>query len=195
MLRNAYQLPIVSTGAILREEQRLGTELGKEAEAITRRGGLLPDATILSLIRTWLAAHNNEFVFDGFPRTVNQARSLDVLLAERGTPLELVIALEADLPTLEERVTRRLVCTQCRAIVSAGLHVEDSSAPCPVCGGTLVRRTDDTLETLSRRMEEYHEKTEPLVGYYLERGVLTKVASMEKPEQVFAHIAPLIEGV
>ncbi|HEX5176898.1 MAG TPA: nucleoside monophosphate kinase, partial [Chthoniobacteraceae bacterium] len=138
MLRNAYQLPIVSTGAILREEQRLGTQLGKEAAAITRTGGLLPDATILSLIRAWLAAHNSEFVFDGFPRTVNQARSLDALLAERGTPLELVIALEADLPTLQERVTRRLVCTQCRAVVSTGLHVDDVSAPCPVCGGTLV---------------------------------------------------------
>jgi adenylate kinase len=118
MLNKKYRLPIVSTGAILREEERLGTALGKEADAITRRGGLLPDTTVLSLIRTWLAAHDSEFVFDGFPRTLNQARSLDALLEERRTPLELVIALEADLPTLQERVTRRLVCTKCRAIVS-----------------------------------------------------------------------------
>jgi len=195
MLNKKYRLPIVSTGAILREEQRLGTALGKEADAITRRGGLLPDTTVFSLIRTWLAAHNSEFVFDGFPRTLNQARSLDALLEERRTPLELVIALEADLPTLQERVTRRLVCTECRAIVSTGLHVEDISTPCPICGGPLVRRADDTIETLNHRMQEYREKTEPLVGYYLDRGVLTKIPSMEKPERVFAQIAPLIEEV
>jgi adenylate kinase len=195
MLKQKYQLPIVSTGAILREEQRRGTAVGRAADAITRSGGLLPDPTILSLVQTWLAANNGEFVFDGFPRTVNQARSFDTLLEERGTPLELVIALEADLPTLQDRVTRRLVCTQCRAIVRTGLHVADITTPCPVCGGTLVRRADDTIETLTHRMVEYHEKTEPLVGYYLERGLLRKVPSMEKPEQVFARIAPLIEAV
>ena len=193
MLRIKYQLPIVSTGAILREELRLGTALGKAADAITRTGALLPDETVLSLIERWLTTNNGEFVFDGFPRTVNQARALDVLLASRKTPLALVIALEADLPTLQDRVARRLVCTQCRAIVSAGLHVKGVETPCPVCGGKLAKRADDTLETLQRRMAEYREKTEPLVDYYRERGLLKQVASMEKPELVFTSIAALVE--
>jgi adenylate kinase len=195
MLRKNYQLPIVSTGAILREELRLGTELGKKADAITRTGVLLPDETVLSLIRRWLELNDGQFVFDGFPRTVNQACALDTVLAARQTPLDLVIALEADLDTLQERVQRRLVCPKCRAIVSAGLHVSGAGAPCPVCGEPLTKRADDTLETLNRRIDEYREKTEPLVDYYLERGLLTKIASTEKPEHVFTRIVEVVERI
>lgn len=194
LLTERFKLPVTSPGAILREERRAGTPRGIEAERITSKGLLLPDDLIVDLVRGWLAREDGQFIFDGFPRTLGQAEALEHLLAERGTPLEVVIALEADVTTLQQRVARRLMCVSCGRTFSVGLHIEHPTDSCPVCGGTLVRRSDDTPEALETRLIEYHEKTEPLVGYYERKGLLERVNSSEQPEVVFEAIRAILEG-
>src|SRR4051812_46905505 len=104
MIESRYQIPITSTGAMLRNELRRQTPLGIQAAEITRHGKLLPDEAIVRLTETWLDTHDSQFVLDGFPRTVGQADALEAMLTKRGTPLEVVLALEANLETLQKRV-------------------------------------------------------------------------------------------
>jgi adenylate kinase len=145
------------------------------------------------LVKRWLEQYDGQFIFDGFPRTVGQAEALDQILQGRGTSLDLVIALEAKLSTLQDRVKNRLICTKCGQIVSLGLHVPTADTPCPMCGGKLSKRSDDTSETLQRRMVEYEQKTQPLIAFYKERGLLHRVDTTPKPERVFDSIAKIVE--
>lgn len=179
---------------MLREEKRAGTPLGIEADKMTSQGQLLPDATIVDLVRHWLDRNDSQFIFDGFPRTIGQAKALDEMLAQRGTSLDVAILLEADLATLQGRIQHRLICRGCGHIASESVHVSDAQGPCPRCGGEMGRRSDDTLETFERRMAEYREKTEPLIGHYENGGLLRRVNTMDKPELVFASIATLLEA-
>lgn len=194
MIEARYDIPITSPGAILRKERQAGTELGLEAERLTSQGRLLPDEVIVGVVAAWLRECDDQFVFDGFPRTIGQADALGKLLEARGTPLDVVISLEADLATLQSRVSHRLVCQRCGEIVSIGLHVSSENDSCPKCGGALGKRSDDSLETLAARMTEYHEKTEPLIAYYQSRGLLTPVDSTRVPDEVFSSIVRILEG-
>jgi adenylate kinase len=193
MIAARYGIPITSPGAILREEKRIGSALGVEADKITSQGRLLPDETVVGLIRNWLEHHDSEFVFDGFPRSRGQADALEELLRGRGTPLDAVLALEADADTLRQRVAGRMVCQKCGNIVAAGLHVESAASPCPKCGGPLGRRSDDTPEVLAARLKEYEAKTAPLLDYYEQRKLLRRVDSARTPDLVFASIASILE--
>lgn len=194
MIESRYQIPITSPGAMLREEKRRQTPLGLESAELTRQGKLLPDAIIVRLMETWLDAHDAEFILDGFPRTVGQADALEAMLAKRGAPLEVALALEANLETLQERVASRMFCLNCSAILRAGLHVESAADPCPRCGGLLGRRDDDSPETLAARLVEYEEKTAPLLAYYEQRGLLRRVDSARSPEAVFQSIISILEA-
>jgi len=189
MIHAKFGIETPSVGAILREQQAAGTVLGREAARFTEQGRLVPDEMIVEVARTWLDAHNGAFVFDGFPRTFGQAEALERLLNKRQTPLEIAFSLEVNVVTIEKRVCRRLACAKCGLIVSIGWHIESAASPCPRCGGALVRRADDTPETLQRRMIEYCEKSEPLVAFYAGRGLLTRIAADAAPETVFAEIA------
>ena len=194
MIQAQYQIPITSPGAMLREEKRQGSTLGLEAAKLTRKGKLLPDSMIVNLTQTWLEKEGgNGFVLDGFPRTIGQANALEEMLEKRGTPLEIVLALDASVETLRARVANRMICLQCGAVVSVGLQVESAASPCPRCGGALARRSDDSPETLVARLLEYRERTEPLLDYYSTRGLLQRVDSSRAPDVVFRAIAALLE--
>jgi adenylate kinase len=194
MIESRYRIPITSPGAMLRDEKRRQTPLGLESAELTRQGKLLPDAIIVRLTETWLDAHDSEFILDGFPRTVGQADALEAMLAKRGAPLDVALALEADLETLQKRVASRMFCLTCRAIVSVGLHVRDAGDPCPRCRGVLARRDDDSPETLAARLVEYEEKTAPLLAYYEQRGLLQRVDSSRPPDVVFQSIISILEA-
>ena len=194
MITARYAIPSASPGLMLREEKAAGTPLGIEADKLTSRGQLVPDANVNQLVERWLEKRDSQFVFDGYPRSRGQADALEQMLARRGTPLDVVLSFEADLKTLQSRVTNRVVCSSCRRNFSIGLHVVSSEEACPVCGASLVRRADDNLETLALRMREYAEKTEPLTAYYTERGLLRGVDSTRAPEKVFASVVAILEG-
>lgn len=189
MIRAEFKIEAPSVGAILREQAAARTKIGLEAEKFTREGRLVPDETIVAVVETWLEKHNGAFVFDGFPRTLGQGEAFERLLNKRGTPLELAISLEADTETIQDRVSKRMVCTACGFIVRVGWHVENMDAPCPRCGAVLHRRTDDTLDALQQRMAEYHEKSEPLIEFYAARNLVLRVPAQGRPEAVFSEIA------
>lgn len=194
MITARYSIPSASPGAMLRDEKTAGTPLGIEADKLTSQGQLVPDSMVNELVGRWLEKRDSQFVFDGYPRSLGQADALEQILTKRNSPLDVVLSFEADLATLQSRVQNRLVCSSCRRNFSVGLHVKGDADSCPVCAEALVRRADDNLETLALRMREYAEKTEPLICYYKERGVLRGVDSTRSPEKVFASVAEILEG-
>lgn len=179
---------------MLREEKRRGTQFGVEADRLTSLGKLVPDEVICGVVRSWLSAHDGSFVFDGFPRSLGQAKALEEMLRERATPLEVALSLEVDHATISRRVQSRLVCQACRTNVSIGLHVGGTESACPKCGGVLVRRSDDNPETLASRMKEYEEKSFSLIAHYCEHGLLRSIDATTAPEMVFARITSILEG-
>jgi adenylate kinase len=192
-LQRERGLAILSPGALLRNEAAAGSKLGREAQELTRRGQLVGDSIINSIVGPWLESHSGGgFVFDGYPRSIGQAGALDTMLTERGTPLEIVLLLEASETVLLERVKTRATCSQCGNIVSIGLHVGSIDERCPRCGGKLARRDDDTAETLQRRLQEYQDKTEPLTHWYVDKGLLARVNTERSPGEVFQEVSKLL---
>jgi adenylate kinase len=194
MIREKYQIPTPSVGAILRAQAVAGTEIGLAAEKYTSDGLLVPDKMIVELVESWLKENDGAFIFDGFPRTTGQGVALEQLLNKRGTPLQLAVSLEVDFETIQDRVSRRAICGDCGFIASAGLNVESTQSRCPRCHGPLQQRKDDTAEALQRRLVEYHAKSEPLLDFYGERGLLRRIAAQAAPELVFAEISKVLEN-
>lgn len=183
-----YQIPAVSTGHLLRDEAAAATDLGQRAASYTSKGQLAPDDLVMAVLQKWLGRGRDSFVFDGFPRTLEQAVQLKPLLENEQIPLELVLFLECDLATIEQRVRGRVTCSGCKSIFLIGLHVPSIDQPCPNCGGTLVRRADDEPEILAHRMVQYAEKTAPLIEFYRAEGLLRKIHASQNAMDVFSEI-------
>jgi adenylate kinase len=193
-LQKQFGMPIASLGAMLRAEKAAGTPLGIETEKLTRDGKLVGDDIINSVVHIWLSHQSVDgFIFDGYPRTLGQAEALDRMLAERNSRIDAAFLLEASLETLRRRVEARATCSRCGYIVSIGLHIADTTGPCPRCGGTWVQRTDDNAETLEHRFREYQDKTVPVVGYYETRGVLHRLHTERQPEQVLEEAVRILQ--
>jgi len=192
LIHSRFGIPITSTGAILRKQAKERTPLGLEAEQIISKGGLAPDSLVMEVVEAWLETHPNAFLFDGFPRTVEQAKAVDQILERRGAPLDLAIALAVSEETMRTRMSLRLVCANCGKAVSMGRHVQSSHDPCPNCGGPLEKRSDDNNEALERRLAAFWEKTVPVYKYY--GNLLVEIDGGRDVEAVFADIARLIAG-
>jgi adenylate kinase len=186
----------LSTGDMLREAVAAGTPVGLEAKTVMERGELVSDAIVSALIGERLdAAADKGAIFDGFPRTRAQAEALDALLTERGRSLDHVIELAVDEDALVERITGRFSCARC----GTGYH--DTFRPtqvvgvCDVCGSTeFKRRKDDNEATVRTRMAEYRAKTEPILPYYEQRGLVRRVDGMASVEDVAAEIDAILDG-
>ncbi len=188
LMMDRWQVPVVSAGDVLRSEIAAGTPLGQEAARYMNHGSLVPDHVALASVEGWLNTHGNEFVFDGFPRTVGQAEALETILAKRNAPLTGVLWLELAVALIEQRVSQRVVCADCGRSFQVGTHVAGRDAVCPVCGGVLATRHDDDPEKLATRMIAYKESTAPLMAYYEQRGLLRRIDAAQTPDEVFAQI-------
>jgi adenylate kinase len=185
----------LSTGDMLREAVAAGTPVGLQAKAVMERGELVSDAIVSALIGERLdAAADQGAIFDGFPRTRAQAEALDLLLTERGRGLDHVIELAVDEDALVARITGRFSCARC----GTGYH--DTFRPtrvpgvCDVCGSTeFKRRKDDNEETVRTRMAEYRVKTEPILPYYEQHGLVRRVDGMASVEEVAAQIDAILD--
>ena len=186
----------LSTGDMLREAVAAGTPVGREAKAVMERGELVSDAIVSALIGERLdAASESGAIFDGFPRTLAQAKALDLLLTERGRSLDYVIELTVDEDALVERITGRFSCAKC----GTGYHdvFRPTRVPgvCDVCGSTeFVRRKDDNEQTVRTRMAEYRAKTEPILPYYQQRGLVRPIDGMASIDAVAAEIDAILDG-
>jgi adenylate kinase len=194
MITRQFGIPVTSPGAILRRERDLGTDLGKETAGITHHGGLVPDNIIVRLIEDWLRLHGSHgFVFDGFPRTIPQAESLQQILVKHRTPLDLAIWLDVSEKTVAERIASRLQCKECGFTTSVSSATFAERPVCPYCDGHLVRRDDDDTDVLKNRLAEFNAKTQPLATFYEKAGLLRRIDGNRDRESVFADISRLIE--
>ncbi|HEY9856905.1 MAG TPA: adenylate kinase [Stenomitos sp.] len=197
LLAEKHHIPQVSTGDILRAAVREGTPLGLEAKGYLDRGELVPDALMIGVIRDRIGCEDcaKGYILDGFPRTLEQARALDEMLASIGAPLDVAIDFHVPTEELLRRLTGRRVCRNCGAsfnVVSAPPKVE---GVCDHCGGELFQRADDNIETVSKRQKVYHEQTAPITEYYRQRGVLREVDGTRGIEEIQAELERILMGV
>lgn len=194
MITRQFGIPVTSPGAILRREKDLGTPLGLETADTTQHGGLVSDKIIVQLIEDWLRLHGGHgFVFDGFPRTIPQAESLQSILVRHRTPLDLAIWLEVSEETVIDRIASRLQCQGCGFTTSLSSAIFAERPICPYCDGPLVRRNDDDTDVLKKRLEEFSAKTQPLAAFYEKSGALRKIDGNRERDTVFSDISRLIE--
>ena len=185
-----YGVPHISTGDIFRENIKKGTELGKKAQEYMNRGELVPDDLVIEIATTRLLEDDcrNGFLLDGFPRTVYQAEKLDEFLAARGSKIDKVLDIAVEKEELITRLTGRRVCKAC----GASFHVVNippkQEGVCDYCGGELIQRADDNLETVTNRIDVYEAQTMPLIDYYEKAGNLVHIDGSTGLENVFADI-------
>ncbi len=180
MLCQEMKLAHISTGDILRNEMKNGTELGKKAQSYVTSGGLVPDDLVADMVAKRLQENDcqNGFVLDGFPRTIPQADLLEKSLSKIGKKLDMVVYFEAAEDLLIKRLTARLMCKKCNSIYNKLFTPPKNGNICDKCGIELYQRPDDSLETAKDRLRVYNEQTAPLVPYY-EKKKLLKVINAE----------------
>lgn len=171
-------IPTISTGNIIREALKSGTEMGKKAKEFMDAGKLVPDDVVIGIIQDRLAQDDckNGFILDGFPRTIPQAEALDRM----GIVIDRVIDIEVDDETIARRVSGRRVCPKCGASYHVDYKKPTVEDVCDRCGDTLVQRKDDPPDTVRERLHVYHEQTEPLKDYYAACGKLFIVEGQEE---------------
>lgn len=183
-------VPQISTGVMLREARKNGSDLGRKAGEYMDAGDLVPDAVVIGLVAERLEASDAEkgFILDGFPRTVEQAEALQGM----GVKLEAVVNIVVSEDELVRRLGGRLSCPNCGASFHAEFQPPKVDGVCNECQGTLVRREDDKPEAIRGRMAAYHAKTQPLVDYYRQVGSLVEVDGIGSPQQVYERVTKAI---
>ena len=185
-----YGIPHISTGDIFRENIKNGTELGKKAQEYMNKGELVPDDLVIEIATTRLLADDckNGFILDGFPRTVPQAQKLDEFLAAHDSKIDKVLDIAVEKEELITRLTGRRVCKAC----GASFHVVNippkKEGVCDYCGGELIQRADDNLETVTNRIDVYEAQTMPLIEYYENAGNIAHIDGSTGLDNVFADI-------
>ncbi|WP_116091454.1 adenylate kinase [Sphingomonas crusticola] len=194
-LVSRFGLVQLSTGDMLRQAVKDGTDVGRKAEAIMKAGQLVPDEIVTSLISEQLDkhAHAPGFIFDGYPRTQAQAASLDALLAERGLKLDHVIELTVDEEALVERIAGRFTCARCNEGYHDKFKLPKVAGVCDICASTeFKRRPDDTAETVRARLAVYRADTAPILPYYEAKGIVSRVDGMADIATVGAAIEQIL---
>ena len=173
ILCKELNIPTISTGNILRAAIKNGTPTGMKAKAFMDEGKLVPDEVIIGIIHERLAEEDcaNGYILDGVPRTMAQAEAME----QAGIQFDHVISIEIADETIVNRMSNRRVCEDCGASYHLVAVPPKTPGVCDACGGKLVQRKDDTPETVLARLEVYHKETEPLKGFYAERGLLRAV--------------------
>ena len=182
MLEKGIGIKQVSTGDIFRKNMQEGTEIGKIAESYISKGQLVPDEVTIKIVKNRLEEKDveNGIILDGFPRTLEQAKALDKILEEKNKKIDMVLNLVTPEEEIIERIVNRRVCSnqECKAVYNIVLNPPKVEGICDKCGSELVKRKDDTEETVKARLKSYFEQTSPLVDYYQKQGNLeTEVVS------------------
>lgn len=183
-------IPQLSTGDMLREAIKQGTELGTQAKEYMNKGQLVPDSLMVDLIQSRIQAPDCKagFMLDGFPRTVAQAEALDKMLGAQKLSLEHVVSFKVDRKELVGRLSGRLVCSKC------GASYHDTSKPpvkagvCDVCGGSVIKRDDDKPAVVETRLETFLASTKPVEEFYRARGRLREVNAEGSEADILGRI-------
>ena len=178
VISETLKIPTISTGNMIREALKSGTEMGRKAKEYVDAGKLVPDEVVIGIIKERLAQPDcaDGFILDGFPRTIPQAEALDRM----GILIDRVIDIEVDDETIARRVSGRRACPGCGATYHVDYKRPTVEGVCDRCGDTLVQRKDDHPDSVRERLHVYHEQTEPLKSYYAAAGKLTIVEGQEE---------------
>lgn len=185
-------IPAISTGNILREALKSGTELGRKAKTFMDAGNLVPDDVVIDMLKERIAQPDckDGFILDGFPRTIPQAEALDTM----GVVIDRVIDIEVPDEKIVTRMSGRRVCEKCGASYHLVYNPPKVEGVCDKCAGALVQRKDDNAETVRDRLTVYHNQTEPLKSYYAAQGKLFEVNGDRDVEVISADILKELEG-
>ena len=185
-----YNIPQISTGDILRAAIVDKTDMGMEAKKFMDEGKLVPDSTIIGIIKDRLAESDckDGFILDGFPRTLAQAVALGELMANMGISLDKVISLNVPDELIVGRITGRRVCASCGASFHVEFNPSKKESNCDYCDGELIIRKDDNAETVISRLNAYHEQTMPLIDFYTKMGVFVELDGTKDVSEVTADM-------
>lgn len=178
LIQEKCAIPAISTGNIIREAMRNGTEAGLKAKSYVESGGLVPDEIVIAMLQERIVQEDckNGYILDGFPRTVPQAEALERM----GIVIDKVIDIEVPDEVIEERLGGRRVCHDCGSSYHLQHNPPEQEGICGKCGGELIVRKDDAPDTIRERLKVYHEQTEPLKDYYQKLGKLFIVWGQEE---------------
>ena len=193
-ISDKYEIPHISTGDIFRANIKNGTELGKKAKTYMDQGLLVPDELVVDLVvdRVNQEDCKNGYVLDGFPRTIPQAEALDKALAELGQKMDYAIDVDVPDENIIHRMGGRRACVGCGATYHLEYAPTKVEGICDVCGKELILRDDDKPETVKKRLDVYHEQTQPLIDYYTNAGILKTVDGTVDIDVVFQNIVEIL---
>ena len=187
----------VSTGDMLREAVKAGSPVGLQAKAYMEKGELVPDEVILGIVRERMEREPTtaKYMFDGFPRTLEQAVGLGDLLAQFGAKVDGVFLLDVARDVLVDRLSGRRVCRQCGAVYHVRNIPTRVEGVCDACGGATYQRPDDSEATVANRLEVYRRQTEGLIAWYRERGVLFEIEAAGAKEDTRDRVLRVLAGL
>lgn len=193
-IADKYSIPHISTGDIFRANIKNGTELGKKAKTYMDQGLLVPDELVVDLVvdRVGQEDAKNGYVLDGFPRTIPQAKALDEALAKLGDKVDYAINVEVPDENIINRMSGRRACVSCGATYHLVHIPPKTEGICDTCGAELILRDDDKPETVKKRLDVYHDQTQPLIDYYNGKGILKSVDGTQPMEKVFEDITAIL---
>ncbi|MEK8132724.1 adenylate kinase [Paenibacillus filicis] len=191
-----FHIPHISTGDAFRLAMKQETPLGVEAKKFVDQGLLVPDEITIGIVRDRLAQDDctKGFLLDGFPRTISQAEALDEIAAGLNRKIDHVINLSVDRDLLLARLTGRRICKSCGATYHVLFNPPAVDQVCDKCSGELYQRSDDNEEKVGNRLDEYINKTAPLLDYYRNQGILREVNGEQEIDTVTAQISSLLRG-
>lgn len=185
-------IPSVSTGDIIRNALKSGTDMGKKAKVYMDKGQLVPDDVVIGIVKDRIREDDctNGFILDGFPRTISQAEALDKM----NVRIDKVIDIEVNDELIYSRMSGRRVCEKCGATYNVNTELKpEVEGVCNKCHGALIQRMDDHPETVKERLKVYYMQTEPLKNYYKEQGKLSAIDGHKPMGEATAEIIKLIE--
>lgn len=192
LIAKSYNIPIISTGNLIRGEIKLNTAFGKYAKKIIDKGKLIPDIKITKKLFEELKKpkYKNGVILDGYPRTIKQAG----LLEKHNITIDAVLELEVNEKTVLQRLGGRRTCRKCSAIYHIKNNPPRKTGICDRCGGELYQREDQKPDVIKQRLEEYRKKTKPLTDYYLKKNQLLKIAAEAAPNKILQNVMVLLQG-
>ena len=194
---NTYDIVHVSTGDMLRQAIKDKTPVGLKAQEYMNAGNLVPDSIIHDIIIDRLSKDDLQsgFLFDGYPRTLNQAIDLYDILAKLNKKIDMVINLDIEDDELIKRITGRRLCPQCGQIYNIYYSPSTIDGKCDECGSDLVLRQDDTAESLKVRLNEYHKNTQPVIEYYKKMNLVADIDASKSKKDVFSDVKSVLKDL
>lgn len=192
LLISKYGYEHISTGDLLRNEIKSGSDLGKELDSMMKSGSLISDEIVNRLLINALSNITKPFILDGYPRTISQALKLDEILANLNKSVDVVVYLDVEEELAMKRATGRLSCKSCNRIYHKYFSKPRVEGICDDCGSSLISRADDTPDTFKVRYDTYMSNTKPLLDFYSNKNILVKVDANKEADETFSEIEKVI---